>query len=118
MRRQSKIRWSLLLAGVLLVACGAVFGGRWLAGDLVGAESFRSIPPGPDGIAWVACRGTLAAQSSGAVTDDAQAFCQHVAEQLCHGPATYLDLGAGAPQANRFRERFRCGTGGAGSGNR
>lgn len=114
MQRRSVIRWGLLLLVALLVAGGAAFGGHWLAGDLARAESFRSIPPGPDGIAWVACRGTLAAQTPGAVTDDAQAFCQHVAERLCHGPATYLDLGAGAPQANRFRERFRCDTGGSG----
>lgn len=116
MQRRSKIRWSLLLAGVLLVGGGAVFGGHWLAGDLAGAESFRSIPPGPDGIAWVACRGTLAAQAPGTASDDPQAFCQQVAERVCRGPATYLDLGTGEPQANRFRERFRCGTAGYGKG--
>lgn len=108
MQRKSMIRWGLLLAVVLLVAGGAAFGGHWLAKDLAGAESFRSIPPGPDGIAWVACRGTLAVQAPGAATDDTQGHCQRVAEQVCHGPATYLDLGTGEPQANRFRERFRC----------
>ena len=115
MQRRSMIRWGLLLAGVLLVGGGALFGGHWLAGDLAGAETFRSIPPGPDGIAWVACRGTLAEQAPGTAGDDPQAFCQHVAERVCHGPASYLDLGEGLPQANRFRERFRC-TAAAGRG--
>ena len=131
MQRRSMIRWGLLLAVVLLVAGGAVFGGHRLAGDLAKAESFRSIPPGRDGIAWVkpvddprrfgvlstgpdagslgsANAQLVAAQTPGTMTDDPQAFCQHVAERVCHGPATYLDLGTGAPQANRFRERFRC----------
>lgn len=116
MQRRSMIRWGLLLAVVLLVAGGAVFGGHWLAGDLAKAEPFRSIPPNHDGVAWVACRGTVAAQAPGTTTDDPQAFCQHVAERVCHGPATYLDLGTGAPQANRFRERFRCGASGGGKG--
>lgn len=108
MQKRSVVRWGLLLAVVLLVAAGAVFGGHWLAGDLAKAEPFRSLPPGPDGIAWVACRGTVAAQQPGVVADDPQGNCQRIAERVCRGPATYLDLGDGFPQANRFRERFRC----------
>ncbi len=114
MQRRKMIRWGLLAAGVLLVAGMGAFGGRWLAGDLAGAEAFRSIPPDHQGIAWVACRSTVAAQGSSEAADDPQAFCQHVAERVCHGAATYLDLGTGQPQANRFRERFRCGPAGGG----
>ena len=83
-------------------------GGCQLARNMTRSESFRSIPPDAAGVAWVACRNTVGARQSGDSEQDRQAFCARMAEDVCGGSATYLDLGDGKASANRYRERFRC----------
>lgn len=109
MQRRTMKRAGIALGGLALVLGLAVLAGHRLAADMTRAEAFRSLPPNASGIAWVACHSTVQARSSSEAANDPQAFCQHVAEDVCHGPATFLDHGGHAAQANRFRERFRCG---------
>lgn len=109
MQRRTMKRVGGVLVGLTVVLGLGVLAGHRLAADMARTEAFRSLPPNHDGIAWVACHSTVEARSSSEAASDPQAFCQHVAEDVCHGPATYLDHGGQAWQANRFRERFRCG---------
>lgn len=110
MQRRTMVRIGATLGGLTMVLSMGVLAGQRLAADMTRTEAFRSLPPSPDGIAWVACHATLEARSSTEAINHPQAFCQHVAEEVCGGPATFLDHGGNAREANRFRERFRCGS--------
>lgn len=109
MQRRTMKRVGVMLGGLAVVLGLGAFAGHWLASDMARTEAFRSLPPNHKGIAWVACHSTVEARSSSEAASHPRAFCQHVAEDVCHGPATYLDHGGHAREANRFRERFRCG---------
>lgn len=109
MQRQTMKRVGVMLGGLAMVVGLGTFAGHLLAADMVKTEAFRSLPPNHKGIAWIACHSTVEARSSSEATSNPRAFCQSVAEDVCGGPATYLDRGGNAREANRFRDRYRCG---------
>lgn len=108
MQKRTLVRFGLFFGGALCVAGVGAVGGCRLAHDMVQVVPSHSIAPGRDGIAWVACRHTVAARQSNRSERDRRAFCQDLAEEVCHGSATYLDRGTGQAQANFYRERFQC----------
>lgn len=94
---------SLVVATVLIIlsGCGVIH-------DLVDSHPFLSIPPDSTGVAWVACRNMINANSSDGNELAEQKYCKKMATKLCDGPAVYLDNGAGLPEENFYRERFQC----------
>lgn len=108
MQQRTLIRFGLFFGAALGVAGVGAMGGCRLARDMAQAVPSHSIAPDHTGIAWVACRHTVASRQSGRTERDRRTFCQELAEAVCHGQATYLDRGTGQAEANFYRERFQC----------